>query len=72
MPPPVTKFPTPPDSLTGQGCELKLLPGEGPVPVQVAAETVIQNYTCAHENAVKLKGWQDWAANMKALYGGGK
>lgn len=72
MPPPVTKFPTPPQVLTEPPCALKPLPGEGPVPARVAAETVIGNYTCAHENAVKLKGWQEWAANMKALYGGGK
>jgi hypothetical protein len=48
---------------------LQALPGQGPVPAQVAAETVVKNYTCARTNAVKLKGWQDWAANMKALYG---
>lgn len=70
--PPVTKFPTPPQALTDAPCELQALPGQGPVPAQVAAETVVKNYTCARANAVKLKGWQDWAANMKALYGGGK
>lgn len=67
--PPVTKFPTPPQALTEAPCELQALPGEGPVPAQVVAETVVKNYTCARINAVKLKGWQDWADNMKKLYG---
>jgi hypothetical protein len=42
------------------------------VSAQTLAATVAENYAGCHENAVKLKGWQEWAANMKALYGGSK
>ena len=43
-----------------------------PVSAQDLAATVAENYTGCHQNAVTIKGWQEWAANMKALYGGGK
>jgi hypothetical protein len=40
-----------------------------PVSAEDLTATVAENYTGCHQNAVTIKGWQDWADNMKALYG---
>jgi hypothetical protein len=31
-------------------------------------ETVVENYGACHENAAKLKAWQDWYREQKSIF----
>jgi hypothetical protein len=50
------------------GAPLKLIPIDGSATAADVFESVIDNYAIYHEQAAKLKGWQDWYAQQQAIY----
>ena len=59
-----TSYPSPPVDLMISPAPLVPIQGEGTVPAQEAAETVVENYGIYHETAERLKKLQAWVSKM--------